>query len=117
MELAGATTGNQRKSFRGDGHERIILRALALVPRETNLASEGVVAIAVESHLVQAHSRISLAGRCCAVLGDESAGTGFGDRFEAFRGGSRLFEEGVRRGQELAVLQGKCTSKRWSLAA
>jgi hypothetical protein len=39
--LAGPTTGIQRKSVRGDGHERIILRALALVP----ISAPGVVAV------------------------------------------------------------------------
>jgi hypothetical protein len=43
-------------------------------------------------------------------------GTGFGDRFKACRGGSRRFEEGVRLAEELAVLQGKRSSKRCSLA-
>jgi len=43
-------------------------------------------------------------------------GTGFGDRFKVSRGGSRRFEEGVRRTEELAELQGKRASKRSSLA-
>jgi hypothetical protein len=43
-------------------------------------------------------------------------GTGFGDRFKVFRGGSGPFGEGVRRAEELAVLQGKRASKRCSLA-
>jgi hypothetical protein len=34
-------------------------------------------------------------------------GTGFGDRLEAFRGGSGLFEEGVQRVEEPAGLRGK----------
>ena len=38
--------------------------------------------------------------------------TGFGDRFKVLRGGSRRFEEEVRRAEELAVMQGKRTSKR-----
>jgi hypothetical protein len=42
-------------------------------------------------------------------------GTGFGDRFEVFRGGSRRFEEGLQRAEELAVLQGKRISTRRSL--
>jgi urease beta subunit len=43
-------------------------------------------------------------------------GTGFGDRFKVLRGDSRRFEEGVRRAEELAELQGKRASKRCSLA-
>jgi hypothetical protein len=43
-------------------------------------------------------------------------GTGFGDRFKVLRGGSRRFEEEVRRAEELAVMQGKRASKRSSLA-
>jgi hypothetical protein len=43
-------------------------------------------------------------------------GTGFGDRFKVFRGGSRRFEEGMGRAEELAVLQRKRASKRCSLA-
>ena len=49
-------------------------------------------------------------------LGDRFLVTGFGDRFKVSRGGSRRFEEGVRRTEELAELQGKRASKRSSLA-
>ncbi len=62
------------------------------------------------SHVLQ-EGRRRRAGRQMTFLG-----TGFGDRFKVFRGGSRRFEEGVRRAEELAVLQGKRASKRCSLA-
>jgi hypothetical protein len=42
-------------------------------------------------------------------------GTGFGDRFKVFRGGSRRFEEGLQLAEELAVLHGKRISTRRSL--
>jgi hypothetical protein len=40
-------------------------------------------------------------------------GTGFGDRFEVFRGGSGCLKERVSLANELAELQGKRDSKRW----
>src|SRR3954467_6685792 len=43
-------------------------------------------------------------------------GTGFGDRLNAFRGGSKRFKEGVRRPEVLAELQGERASKRCSSA-
>ena len=50
------------------------------------------------------------------VLVDGFLGTGFGDRFKVLQGASGLFGEEVVRAEELAVLQGKRTSKRCSLA-
>ena len=50
-----------------------------------------------------------------AVCGDECLGTGFGERFEVFRGGSGLFDEGMRRTEDPAELQGKRTVKRCSM--
>jgi hypothetical protein len=44
-------------------------------------------------------------------------GAGFGDRFEAFRGGSGLFEEGVYQAEEPVELQGKRGSERCSHVA
>ena len=40
------------------------------------------------------------------VFEDHLLGTGFGDRFKAFRGSSRRFEQGVRRAEGLAEQQG-----------
>jgi hypothetical protein len=45
-----------------------------------------------------------------------SLGTGFGDRFKVRQGSSGLFGEEVPETEELAVLQGKRSSKRCSLA-
>ena len=58
------------------------------------------------SHVPQ-EGRRRRAGRQMTFLG-----TGFGDRFKVLRGDSRRFEKGARRAEELAVLQGKRTSKR-----
>jgi hypothetical protein len=41
-------------------------------------------------------------------------GLGFGDRFEAFRGGSGFFEEGVQQAEKPHELQGKRSTKRSS---
>jgi hypothetical protein len=41
-------------------------------------------------------------------------GTGFGDRFEHFRGGSGSFKEGVLQAEKPAELQGKRMNKRLS---
>jgi hypothetical protein len=54
-----------------------------------------------------------LPGQRLSVRGG-NPGTGLGDRFKGFRGGSGLFEEGVRLAEEAAVLQGKDVAERRS---
>jgi hypothetical protein len=66
--------------------------------------------LSLPSHVLQ-EGRRRRAGLQMTFLG-----TGFGDRFKVFRGGSGHFEEGVRRAEELVVMQGNRTSKRRSLA-
>ena len=52
-----------------------------------------------------------LPGQRLSVRGG-NPGTGLGDRFKCFRGGSGLFEKGVQLAVEAAVLQGKDVAER-----
>jgi len=63
----------------------------------------------------QRNTRITGARGRRAGLQMTFLGTGLGDRYKVLRGGSTRFEEGVRRTEELTVMQGKRTSKRRSL--
>jgi hypothetical protein len=65
---------------------------------ETQRTQDGIVAAAaVETCRARARSRISYSWDGAAKSSEtDFLGTGFGDRFEALRGGSGLFEEGVR---------------------
>jgi hypothetical protein len=50
--------------------------------------------------------------RQMAPTSTASLGLGFGDRFEAFRGGSGSFEEGVPLAEKPTELQGKRSAER-----
>ena len=55
----------------------------------------------------------ALQSRQMAPTSTVSLGLGLGDRFEAFRGGSGSFEEGVPLAEKPTELQGKRSAERW----